>query len=112
MILATWKLSPWQKIVSCRIEAMPKTKKPKETKLKRHKIDGSREKPGQEHTELNTCIFSTGTCIFSTVLEEVAKLDPQFELYPERKTFWDCLTTDHAAAIKEFVDCLCKKYSQ
>ncbi len=45
------------------------------------------------------------------IMEEVAKL-PQFELYIRRKTFWDCLTTDHAAEIKEFVDCLCKKYSQ
>ena len=47
----------WQKIVSCRIEAMPK---------KRHKIDTIRDlgkslDKTQEHTELNTCIqHSTG----------------------------------------------------
>ncbi len=55
---------------------MPKTKK---TKLKRHKIDTIRDlgKSLDKSTQ-------SSTHVFSTVLEEVAKL-PQFELYIRRE---------------------------
>ena len=67
MILATWKLSPWQKIVSCRIEAMPKTKKPKKTKLKRHKIDTIRDlgKSLDKSTQSSTHVYSVLAHVYS-----------------------------------------------
>ena len=76
---------------------MPKIKK---VKLKRHKIDRVRN--------LGKSLDNSSGPILDRVLEEVSKL-PQFELYPERKTFWDSLTKDH---IRDLVNCLCKKYSQ
>ncbi len=47
-------------IVSCRIEAMPKTKKPKKTKLKRHKIDTIRDlgKSLDKSTQSSTHVYS------------------------------------------------------
>ena len=94
----------WQSAYSKLARTMPKTRSTKKSKLKRHKR-GTITKLGKRLDARSS------SEVHSTVLQYVGKL-PQLELYPERKTFWSILTSEHKELLQDLVDCLCHKYSQ
>ncbi len=79
-------------------EAMPKTKKTKPRKHKRSTV----QEPGKKLSGAS----SPGAT--ADLFQEISKL-PQFELYPERKLFWDNVTHNGLDHLRH---CLCTKYSE